>query len=357
MRGVSHIPHSRRARASKARQGLKQQDAIGGLLAISNTNYVCVYGRRSFTVLDAATGKFLWRCADVLKNTRVYGTEEVLFVVPQARAEAVALRARDGKKLPIENVAQLISNSIYNTGTNLVQLDAAGGKSMMTLASKNPLTGQALWTKELPSKVSLALLDDGNLAVLDAPSSLRLINLESGVDQQFEFKVPAGDVKSSSDSYAVSDADTLYLVFNQRRQSRQYPSTQLPSLSVNGVMAAFDRRTGKQLWHKAIADKNLILSDLAYAPTLIMFSQKNENDGETWYQTLSVMALDKLTGRTYIDWTKPAQHGLQTFELNMAERYVELRMYDRRFRLVAVDRVADSALQLRQSRTARQLRR
>ena len=36
-----------------------------------------------------------------------------------------------GKKLAVENVAQLISNSIYNTGTNLVQLDAGGGKPVM----------------------------------------------------------------------------------------------------------------------------------------------------------------------------------------------------------------------------------
>ena len=134
----------------------------------------------------------------------------------------------------------------------------------------------------------------------------------------------------------------LYLVFNQRRQTRQYPSNQLPALSVNGVMAAFDRRTGKQLWHKEIADKNLILSQLGHAPALILFSQKNENDGDTWYQTLSVMALDKQTGRTYIDWTKPAQNGLQSFEINMADRYVELRMYDRRYRLVATDQVADA---------------
>ncbi|MEX2285889.1 MAG: PQQ-binding-like beta-propeller repeat protein, partial [Planctomycetaceae bacterium] len=326
----------------QSRQGLRQQDSVGGLLAVANNNYLCVYGRRSFTVLDAATGKFLWRCGDVAKNTRVYGTEDVLFVLPQARNEAVALRARDGKKLAIDNVAQLISNSIYNCGKNLVQLDTGLGKSVMALSSKDPLTGKVLWTRELPSKANLALLDDGHLAVLDQPSSLRLIDLETGREQPFEFSIPLADVKSSSDSYAVADADVLYLVFNQRRQSRQYPSHQLPTLSVNGVMAAFDRRTGKQLWHKEIADKNLILSQLSHAPALILFSQKNENDGDTWYQTLSVMALDKQTGRTYIDWTKPAQHGLQTFEINMAERYVELRMYDRRFRLVAVDQVAEA---------------
>ena len=37
----------------------------------------------------------------------------------------------------------------------------------------------------------------------------------------------------------------------------------------------------------------------------------------------------------------PSYAGFQTIDLNMAERFIELRSYDRRYRLVAVDRLAE----------------
>ena len=53
----------------------------------------------------AMAGEVRWTHEKVSPNTRLYGTDDVIYVVPTNRSQAVALRASDGKPLPIAGVA------------------------------------------------------------------------------------------------------------------------------------------------------------------------------------------------------------------------------------------------------------
>ena len=63
---------------------LSRQRAGQGMLAVANSEYVCTYGRREFTVVDAMTGELLWRKTDVPLHTHL---AETAFEVERARKE------------------------------------------------------------------------------------------------------------------------------------------------------------------------------------------------------------------------------------------------------------------------------
>jgi len=105
-------------------QALTQRNSKTGMLAVANSNYVCVYGRRMFTVLDAATGKLRWTRHRVPAFTKLVGNEDVLYMVTQNRIESVAFRAADGKPLSVDDIGTLIVDTAYG-GDSFVIVDAA----------------------------------------------------------------------------------------------------------------------------------------------------------------------------------------------------------------------------------------
>jgi outer membrane protein assembly factor BamB len=322
------------------------QTTTPGMLAVANGNYVCVYGRRSFSVFDATTGAALWECRGVAKNTRIYGTDDVIYVVPQVRNQSVALRARDGKKLAVEDVSTQIANSIATCGNGLVQVDVDRRRESVGLSRRDPVTRTEFWSRKIPPNVSVAAMDDESLAILDPSKGLSLLDLETGREREFKFDAALDTAMSpftsSSEVYCFSDPYAVYLVSSKRRQ-QQHHLNQVASVPLNGAIYSFDRRTGKQLWKTDVDDMALLTTYFDYCPMLVLMAQKNQTDGNSWYQTVTISAIDKSTGRRYLDSTQPVVNGLQTFELNMADRFLELRMFDnRRYRLLATDHVAEN---------------
>ena len=61
------------------------------------------------------------------------------------------------------------------------------------------------------------------------------------------------------------------------------------------------------------------------------------------YWTLGVVAIDKKSGRKLLDTTVPFTNSFRSVDVNLADRYVELRSYNDRIRLIAVDRETSAA--------------
>ncbi len=332
------------ARYSLARQAVRQ-----GMLAVANSDYVCLYGRRSFTVLDATTGEVRWTHDDVPANTMLYGSQDAVYMVPPDRRAAAAFRAHDARPLNIPEIGRLLSKTIWISGNQLVLVESSSLAGLFGLSGAatvirgyNPLSKKEHWKQQFPAGSYFSVLEDGHLVVLRTEGALLTVNLDSGTINEFG-EVPQADLMTRSDIYVLNDRDNLYLVVNHPRRSGVFSSDGLRSVRVNGPLFAFDRRTHKPLWKQTVTDQNLPLYSLNSSPVLTFVSRSYVRQGALNYWSLKILAIDKQTGRRLIDTQAPFNSSFRSIDVNLSEHYIELRSYGQRIRLIAVDRTTASS--------------
>ncbi len=330
-----------------SRSSLAQQSLSGGMLAVANADYLCTYGRRRFTVLDALTGEVRWTRDGLPPNSQIYGTDDVIYVVPQDRNQSVALRPLDGKQLDVPNFANLLAGAIHVSGNGFVLVESNSVATLFglsfaktTVRLYDPLADQERWKHEFAGGTYFSLLAGGQLAVLKPNGALQLVDLQTGTVESIG-NVDKSDLKSKTELYTVADEGHVYLFVNRKR-SGSYYSSSLPSVRVNGLVIALDRSTGKQLWRQEVSEQNLVLEQLNNLPILVFFARKYIRKGKIGYSLSNLLALDKQSGRKLIDTKAPANSSFRWLDVNMVARYVELRSYNQRLRLTAVDRKSAS---------------
>ncbi len=131
--GEYRAPHNvptqplRRGSQFAARYSLLSRSTQRGMLAAANTEYVCIYGRREFLVLDAETGEIRWKCSNVPQHTNIFGNEDVVYMIPPDRTNAAAFRASDGKRLDVDRLGDLLVTAVAVTPRGLVTVDGVSG--------------------------------------------------------------------------------------------------------------------------------------------------------------------------------------------------------------------------------------
>jgi outer membrane protein assembly factor BamB len=330
-----------------SRHSLLRQARSGGLLAVANDQYVCVYGRRRFTVLDTLTGAERWSFEGTSRETLLVGNEDVLYLVSADRSEVTALRSLDGKILDIPGAKALLSESVAILPTGLLHVGTQSSflglsRPQTVVRLYDPLTKQEHWRRAWTSDTYLSLLDDGRLLALGAAGQLECVETASGRVTRFEDVPPEQMAKSPSEIFAVAEADALYLVVNGQWQPgfrRQYSSQELPSVRVNGFVNAFDAASGRRLWVREATQQNLLRQGSALSPLLIFASKEyvQEPDKGLGYWRMNLLVLDKQTGTTLIETTGSGNYSFQSIDVNAAEQYVELRTNNQILRLQAAD--------------------
>lgn len=325
-----------------------------GMLAAANTEYVCLYGRREFVVLDAGTGDVRWKCANIPQHATVFGTEDVVYLIPPDRSQAVAFRASDGKRLDAERLGDRLVNTVAVTPRGLVIVDGLSTGILgleaprTTVRLFDPTTRTESWKVQYPGGAKLALLDDLQLLAVSASGEIERLDFLTGEVRRFQGKCPRDALQSRADVYAIADRDHVFLMIHQRRRSMQYPEG-FRSITAGGLILAFDAQDGRLLWtnndlsredstRKGGAAQNLVLDFLRDSPLLTFASRGLVQNHEFGHWNLNLAVIDKQTGRTVLMVTDPSASNLRTLELNMADRYIELRSYNQRMRLIAVNR-------------------
>jgi outer membrane protein assembly factor BamB len=328
-----------------SRHSLLNPTTQRGMLAAANTEYVCVYGRREFTVLDAQTGEVRWKCANLPQHATVFGNEDVIYMIPSDRNQSAAYRASDGKKLEIPKLGDLLVNTIGITSRGLVVAD---GRSSHILGLEpprtvvrlvDPLTLHESWRAEYPGGTSLTLLDQLQMLAVSSGGELEFVDLQSGERRTLAGTYPVSQLRSG-ETFAVTDRERLYLIRSSQRRSYavQFPEGFQRSLNVGGRITAFNLRDGKVAWtNSRIPSQNLVLDFLADSPVLIFAGRQLVRNGEFGHWSFNLLVLDKRTGHEVLKTTDPSASNFKTLEVNMAEKYIELRSFNQRLRLMAAD--------------------
>jgi outer membrane protein assembly factor BamB/tetratricopeptide (TPR) repeat protein len=328
-----------------SRHSLLNPSTQRGMLAAANTEYVCVYGRREFTVLDAQTGEVRWKCTNLPQHATVFGNEDVIYMIPSDRNQSAVFRATDGKKLEVPKLGDLLVSTVGVTSRGLVVAD---GRSSHILGLEpartvvrlvDPLTLHESWRVEYPGGTSLTLLDQLRMLAVSAAGELEIVDLQTGERNTLADAYPAAQLRAG-DTFAVTDRERLYMIKSSQRRSYavQFPEGFQRSLNVGGRITAFNLRDGKIAWtNSRIPSHNLVLDFLADSPVLTFAGRQLVRSGEFGHWSFNLLVLDKRTGHEVLKATDPSASNFKTLEVNMAEKYIELRSFNQRLRLMASD--------------------
>ena len=320
-----------------------------GRLAVTQPNYLCLYGRRSITVFDPRTGQELWRKDGLPQYSQVVGTRDAIFIVPQDQDQAQAHQALDGRLLKSDGLGNLIASALLVRDNSLLVLESGssflktGRKSLLRLV--NPLTKQVTWKIEFPPQAFVSPLDDDELLVVpkDGKSPPERVEASTGRRSPLE-PLPANALsKHGGDIFALADDDHIYLLVNGRDNSGvHYFGDNLLSIRVHGVVYAWNRSDGKLAWQQEVKNQHLVVDRFRSTPVMLFVSRSWKQKGNLNYSTLSIHAIHKQSGKTLHSSTTPTMYGggFHSIQVNPSEPSIELKSHNMRLRLVPANEAA-----------------
>ena len=323
----------------------RQRAYNDGMLAVANSEYVCVYGRRSISVLDALTGEVRWVRDRVPSRSVVYGTDDVLLLVPQNMSEIQAYSAFDGRKIDLKNASSLVQKLVHTTGRHLILSERRSSASLLGLSGAkaaikavDPRTMKVSWQRSFPESTYFSTTEDGYLAAVQATGDLSMIDMETGFVQKFE-SFPAEWLQNLTERFLLVDSHQVYLFLNERSRNHVYFSSQLKQFRMNGRFIVFDRQTGKRKWDSSVTDTVCIVEELSNLPLLMFFSAKYQQKGNFGFYSTKLTAFDKHTGWKVADhdWATNSS-GFRSMEVDLRDKRIELVTYNMRIQLQATPR-------------------
>jgi outer membrane protein assembly factor BamB len=316
-------------------------------LAVVNSDYVCVLGRRMLEVRDTVTGRLRWSKDRLPSQARVYGTDSLVFIVPPDTGKTITLSAIDGSRVDLPGMGSLIQKTMRILPEGLIIAENKASNSILGLTKgatsfrfHSPQDNRDLWTQEYPSGTYLSLMDDNYLVALKPTGDVDLLDLETGDIEPMQ-GVSEEDLKTKTEVRCVSDHANLYLIINRKRQSNRYFSYysdgNMPGIPVNGTVFAWNRDTGKFLWKQEVTDQQLMLMHFTHSPLMIFNTQTYKQVENISFAVMNTLAVDKFTGRVQVDASAPSNYSnFRTYDLNLGQRTMEFRSYQLRLRITAL---------------------
>jgi hypothetical protein len=323
---------------------LLQSAAHRGRLAVVQPNYLCIYGRRSFSVLDPQSGELLWRKDGIAQYSHIVGNRDTLFVVPQDRSKSEAFRASDGKPVSIENLGNLLGNSLMMKGDCAVLLEQKTAIPALPFLNSpkavirmyQPLTKEERWRYEYPSRTLVTVLDSDTVLTLAPDGKAEQIDVVTGKRESLAQLLPADMKSSRKEVFAIMDDTHIFLVINvQDSMGYHHYGENLPSMRANGVIYAWKRSDGTRAWRQEIKQQNLVVDHFRTLPVLVFVSRSWKQKGNTSYATLTIQAIHKQSGKQLHESETPTMYsGFHSVDVNYSEPAIELKSYNLRLRLV-----------------------
>lgn len=318
-----------------------------GLLTLCSSELVAYRGRRSLTVVDAATGTWRWTLRDVPNDVRFQVTRDLIFLSSAKWPNGLLLRSHDGSELPLDETTRTnFQNSKISLGGDLIVVTRTNqnDKAEVAVERWNPLRRASIWKQHFAVTDQFTWLDVQTLVTLGVDHSLKLTDLDTGEQRKM------GSVKASDSTgrnqrrSVVADRDRLFVVVAADQQNANNDNLSIPA---NGTIYAFDRRVGGELWQQKVENQNLVIQQFAASPVLFFSSRRADQRQPRFGQinqfnqqvTSNLLLLDKQTGRKLFEETFPNPYGnFRGMNLNLAERYWELLTYNDRVRIVGEEK-------------------
>ena len=314
---------------------------------VVNSRYVCYRARRKLQVLDTQSGDILWSSRAMPAGTRVFGTLERVFIMPVSGGTLYSLRAIDGKRISMSSKettdlrATLMTAMLIRENTIVTAAVQKGNASRLIVQARDLETNTNQWSHNFPGTSRFRGSADDELAVLSKDGRLQTLDLMTG---SLKTLGNTPEISARRTSYFVmSDKSRIYLLLNGSSRSRSYYG-ELLAIPASHDIVAFDRHTGKRIWHQNISDgktktnysQSLVVTDLERNPVMILISNTYNQKLQT--QLVGIKTIDKQSGRVLNEYSAPGYPGYRSLNIDRQRRYIDLVSYQDRVRLTAVPR-------------------
>ena len=320
-----------------------------GSLAIVHPNYLCVYGRRSLSILDPRTGEEVWELDGLPMHAVVVGHRDALFVIIPGKDEAMVYRALDGKPLEIPGAAKVLNNAIMAHGSSFLLLEYAGsnplrvigiGRQKVLLRLHDPVTDSTKWKLEFPPGTYVSPLGEDEVVALFADGQVQRIDVATGQINALE-SIAGKKVERPLERYLLSDDERIYLILNSQDSGHQTYGEGLASIRMNGTVYCWNRTGHQFAWPPLeIKHQNLVIDRFSKLPVLLCVSRswKPRGPANIGIGTLNIAAVHKQTGKMLINAEIPSAYsGFHAVGINPGEQSIDLKSFNMRLRLVPAD--------------------
>jgi outer membrane protein assembly factor BamB/tetratricopeptide (TPR) repeat protein len=336
----------------------------------STSRYVCFQRFRNLLAVDPLSGEVLWVARNIPPGGDLFGDDQFVFALPPDQAEALVFRALDGQllgKRPIPRLRGVAEQSdpftraatkylpfnqscLATLGRQLLmwsqQSDADGGRRELQLF--DPWQQRQVWpprrfaagaVADVADNEAVGVCEpDGHFVLLTLPEGRTLVDTKLTSDVAFSALAQITLI-NSHDQY-------LLVTHNQFRSANLRNIMPLPGVTslpiARGWVAAFSKQ-GQSLWPRPVIVENqcLPLDQPDLVPTLTFACQETIRQGSNSARTqVSIVCLDKRTGRTIYDGSVPNTTGSFDIVGDPKQHTVELRMQQHTVALVFTDKPA-----------------
>ena len=310
-------------------------------LSFANSEIVGYQTRRSFTVLDAASGEVVWSTDRLRPSTRILAGPEIVCLIAPDGQTVQLLRAVDGQ--PVSPGALATAGSPPGTFPSRMLIDLIGDHDLIVATQEgnnttrvcrfDPFANRNVWSVDLPRSAYYTLLENDWLAILTTDGWYQVLEMETGRLRNIR-RIPPDELKNRNELYSVIDYDNLYLVVNNKPNQNFYSYDQsTPSVKASGVIYAFDLETSKQRWRQEVTGQNLLMERIDYLPALVFATRHYEQRKRVGYWAFNLRVLDKKTGKVLFDESSQSQNGFQALWYHPADQAIELRGWSERIRI------------------------
>jgi hypothetical protein len=287
-------------------------------------------------MVDPLSGATLWSRSDITSNDRLFGDEQYILAVEVNRDGQAQIgrvfRAQDGVRVqPTADFAAAYQNRVRTVGRNILVWDAQQDGCKLRLY--DPVTGKDVWKRDYPAGSTVTQTDDADLIGVVEPSG-KVTALEVATNKDvLQTTVDPEHIKKVQSIALLQDSTQFYLLIRQPTDpvvnpgggpyTNILPDTGIRSLPVNGMVYAFEKAKGKQVWRNEAVQQMLVLEHYEDLPFLLFTSryQKPAGNGPGRFhqQVAAVKCIDKRSGKLLYD--DPAMlNGPQFHALNVDEK-------------------------------------
>jgi len=290
----------------------------------------------------------------------VFGDEQYIYVVPMGDNNKATgsrvFRAYDGVSVRVPEFSGIYEQRTRVMGRHILATNV-DLKNVLTMRVYDVLEGKDVWRKEFPQGSIVMQSEDPRLVgVVEPAGVIRVLDVQT---QKEVLLTKLADPKHANNPRSVhllSDPDYLFVAFNGQLDNTKIngefnpnlvASAGLRSVPVNGWVYAFNRKTGKTLWHNEVDHQHLVISQFEDLPLLFFTASFQQwlgppGGNRSIQNTTAARAIAKHNGKLWYllegTGTSTALYGMNFHDLKMDHRTgkVEMTGYQLRVTMTAV---------------------
>lgn len=253
---------------------------------------ICLQMRDTLVAVDPVSGRTLWERSDVNSRSHVFGDDQYVFVVAAGEDGSASgtrvFRAYDGVSVRLPDFSRAYNSRLRVHGRTILTQQTDAAKNALTLRLYDVVEGKDVWTQSYPQASTLLTSEDPRLAgVVEPDGTVRVVDVVARKEVLNAKLADPKHVEKAQAVYLVSDPDYLFVAVNGPADPNVPPwggglqpnvqnGSGLRSIPVNGMVYAFNRKTGGLQWYNPVENQHMILSQFDELP-LVLFTARYQH--------------------------------------------------------------------------------